>query len=113
VDGGHATAGKDLTSMFGADWNDPQTLWLNLTNLALGLITVVAVLVLAGAVAWELVLKHRKAHAFGRMDGEIRAMFSDSPHVIGVPELGLTMADGGEPVRPQSENTNHREHTGE
>ena len=99
--------------MFGANWNDPQTLWLNLTNLALGLVTLTALLVVAGAVAWELVLKRRKAHEFGRMDADMRTMLAGSPHVFGVPELGLTMADGGEPIKQSSEETTDKDRTGE
>jgi hypothetical protein len=102
---------EGMTDMFGANWNDPQTLWLNLTNLALGLITLTALLVVAGAVAWELVLKRRKAHEFGRMDADMRTLLGGSPHVLGVPELGLTMADGGEPIQP-SEKTTRKDQTG-
>ena len=39
--------------MFGIDWND-QTLWLNVTNVALGVVTVTALLVASIAVAREL-----------------------------------------------------------
>ena len=98
--------------MFGANWNDPQTLWLNLTNLALGLITVAAVLVVACAVGWELVRKRRKARDFGSIDAGLRAMLAGSPHALGVPELGLTMADGGEPIPPSSGQTTHKDGTG-
>jgi len=87
--------------MFGVDWSDPQTLWLNLTNLALGIVALLAVMAVAGAVAWELVLKRRRAHAMAGMDAELRAVLDESsPHFLPVPELGLTMADGGTPVKP-------------
>ena len=84
--------------MFGVNWSDPQTLWLNLTNLALGVVTLAAVLVLVCGVGRELVLRRRKANA---LDAEMRAMLRDEPeHILSVPGLGLTMADGGEPLRP-------------
>jgi len=77
--------------MFGIDWND-QSLWLNVTNLALGVVTLAAVLSAVAAVA-------RDATA---LDDELRAIFdAASPHVMSVPGLGLTMADGGEPVKPE------------
>ena len=42
--------------MFGVNWSDPQTLWLNITNLALGVVTLSAVLIVVGAVGWETLL---------------------------------------------------------
>ncbi len=47
--------------MFGIDWGNQQTLWLNLTNLALGIVTLLA-LGLAGGVAQEVFARRRKAH---------------------------------------------------
>jgi hypothetical protein len=82
--------------MFGIDWGNSQTLWLNLTNLALGIVTLLAVLVLAGGVAQELLARRRKARQLNRMDEEVR-------HMLSVPELGLTMADGGEPLPPSKD----------
>jgi hypothetical protein len=77
--------------MFGIDWGNSQTLWLNLTNLALGIVTVLALGVVAFGVAQEVFEKRRKARQFAGMDEEVR-------HMLRVPELGLTMADGGEPL---------------
>jgi hypothetical protein len=77
--------------MFGLDWGNPQTLWLNLTNLALGIVTVLALAVVAVGVAQEVLAKRRKAREFAGMDEEVR-------HMLRVPELGMTMADGGEPL---------------
>jgi hypothetical protein len=79
--------------MLGTNWNDPQTLWLNLTNLALGLATVLALAVLVAGVARELVLRRRRAREASGLDSEVA-------HMLRIPELGLTMADGGEPVSP-------------
>jgi hypothetical protein len=72
--------------MFNLDWNDPQTFWLNLTNLGLGVVTLICVLIIAYAAARELLPRLRKT-----------APDTDT-HVVGMPELGLTMADGGEPI---------------
>lgn len=77
--------------MFGIDWGDSQTLWLNLTNLALGIVTLLALVVVGFGVAQEVLAKRRRARELAGMDEEVR-------HLLHVPELGLTMADGGEPL---------------
>jgi hypothetical protein len=79
------------------------TFWLNMTNFALGIITVLALLVVFGAVGWDLLV--RKAHTarehgnldLSTLDGELRAMLNGS-HSLYEPGLGLTMADGGERI---------------
>jgi len=79
--------------MFQLDWKDPQTLWLNLTNLALGVITLAAILIVAGGVAWELVWKRRRARDLDGLDAEMQTMLqAGSRHIAPVPELGLTMS---------------------
>ena len=71
--------------MYGPD--GPDTFWLNFTNIALGLVTLVCVLVVAGGVARELL--HR---------WEQRALARGDDHAFATPTLGVTMADGGERV---------------
>ncbi|MGZ4788518.1 MAG: hypothetical protein ACXVZX_08350 [Terriglobales bacterium] len=81
------------------------TFWLNMTNFALGIITVLALLVVFGAVGWDLLV--RKAHTarehgnldLSTLDGELRAMLNGSNSLY-EPGLGLTMADGGERIEP-------------
>jgi len=63
----------------------PDTFWLNFTNIALGLVTLLCVLVIAGGVAREL------WHRWQR-----RALASADDHAFATPGLGVTMADGGE-----------------
>jgi hypothetical protein len=89
--------------MFGVNWSDPQTLWLNVTNLALGIVILAAVLVVVGAIGWELAFNHRRARQTANLDAELRTIFDASPHILEVPGLGLTMADGGVPVKPAAE----------
>ncbi len=80
------------------------TFWLNMTNFALGLITLLALLVVFAAVGWDLLV--RKVHAarqpdsmdLSNMDAELRAMLHGGSHSLSVPGLGLTMADGGEKI---------------
>jgi hypothetical protein len=71
--------------MYGPD--GPDTFWLNFTNIALGLVTLVCVLVVAGGVARELL--HR---------WEQRALARGDDHAFATPGLGVTMADGGERI---------------
>jgi hypothetical protein len=83
--------------VFSINWSDPQTFWLNVTNLALGLVVLICVLVMTAGILQELRerARRRAAHptridAHGRVDD----------HAFVTPELGLTMADGGEPLSP-------------
>jgi hypothetical protein len=82
------------------------TFWLNMTNFALGIITLLALLVVFGAVGWDLLVrkvdKAREAASFDltNIDAELRAMLHGGSHSLSVPGLGLTMADGGERIKP-------------
>jgi hypothetical protein len=67
--------------------NDPQTVWLNLTNIGLGLITLVC-LVVAGRVFFKEIGERMRAAA-------ARTVSADD-HAFHHAELGFTMADGGE-----------------
>ena len=70
--------------MYGPD--GPDTFWLNFTNIALGLVTLLCVLVIVGGVAREVT--HRLRLGKRRLDD----------HAFATPELGVTMADGGERI---------------
>jgi hypothetical protein len=67
---------------------DTEILWLNLTNAGLGLATLAGIGVLAWTAVRELA-ERAKSHV------SVRSL---DPHSIYVPELGLTMADGGEKI---------------
>jgi hypothetical protein len=92
--------------MAGENW----TFWLNMTNFALGIITLLALVVVFGAVGWDLlVLKVHNARKLrsadlNSFDEDLRAMLHGS-HSLSVPGLGLTMADGGERVEPSKPET--------
>lgn len=90
--------------MAGENW----TMWLNITNFALGIVTLLAVVVVAGAVSWDLLFMWlRKARTgdvadirdvnMQRLMAEVREGWGDA-HSFSVPGLGLTMADGGEKI---------------
>jgi len=92
--------------MAGENW----TFWFNLTNFALGIITLAAIVVVFFAVGWDLTLlwlrKARKSDGLHAADvtdvkARLEALWNSEPHTLAVPELGLTMADGGERIDPQ------------
>ena len=95
--------------MYGGHWE----FWLNMTNLALGVITFAAVLVVLGAVGYELLSRNaRRARAAAGTDAHLNAMMNAGSDARFVSGLGLTMADGGEKIESSapcdSEHTPHR-----
>jgi hypothetical protein len=70
--------------MYAPDGSD--TFWLDFTNIALGLVTLVCVIAVVAGVLYEL--GHRLAH---------RRRLADD-HAFETPDLGVTMADGGERI---------------
>jgi len=67
---------------------DSETFWLNTTNIVLGLVTLVC-LVMVGRVAFQEIMVRIKNHATATVHDD---------HALFVSELGLTMADGGEKI---------------
>ncbi len=67
------------------DFNDPNTFWLNVTNIALGVITVICCVAVGRGLYQEVVVRLKK-----------RATVSADDHAFSIPGLGITMADGGE-----------------
>lgn len=85
--------------MAGENW----TMWLNITNFALGIVTLLALLLVFFAVGWDLLVRKAAKRApvdFSNIDADLRALLHGSSHSLSVPELGLTMADGGEKIEP-------------
>lgn len=83
--------------MAGENW----TMWLNITNLALGVVTLIALLVVFFAVGWDLLVrKVGKAPAvnLNNIDADLKVLLHSGSHSFSIPDLGLTMADGGERV---------------
>jgi hypothetical protein len=76
------------------DW----TFWLMMTNYALALVTVIAVILVVGAVSWDIIVKKaHRVHTVESVKADWEALLR-SPHSFDLPGLGLTMADGGEKV---------------
>ncbi|MRR12674.1 hypothetical protein EG835_09505 [bacterium] len=78
---------------------DTEILWLNLTNAGLGLATLAGIAVLAWAVLREVAEKAKSRASARALD----------PHSAFIPELGLTMADGGEKVDADEERAKEQE----
>ena len=72
---------------------DTEILWFNLTNIGLGLATLAGIAVLVWSVVRELAERAKSRVTTHDLD----------PHVAFVPELGVTMADGGEKVDEDEE----------
>ncbi len=69
------------------DNTDSAVLWLNITNFAMAGAVVVCFLLLGVAIVRELL---------GRIRGTATEPHLADDHAFHMPELGLTMADGGE-----------------
>jgi len=77
--------------------NDPSTYWLTITNIALGLVTLICCVAVGIGVAQELAAKRKKNAALSRLDREVADLLTSyDGHAFHTPTLGLTMADGGE-----------------
>lgn len=72
--------------------NDPATYWLTFTNVALGVVVLICCAAVAVGIFQEMAAKHRRRVAASQMDQELAHMFE-------IPGLGVTMADGGDPMR--------------
>lgn len=92
--------------MLEKDW----TFWLMMTNYALALITAAALLLVGGAVGWEIILKRtQRSRNIEDFEAEWQAMQHAGAHGLSVPELGFTMADGGEEIErsdPEEKDSN-------
>lgn len=86
--------------MFGLDWNDPQTLWLNVTNLALGIATLAALGAFTYGLLGDLVSLRKRSRVMENLGDEMGHLVGagTGAHLMPVQGLGLTMADGGEPL---------------
>ena len=77
--------------MFGL--NEPNTFWLNVINIFLGVVALICCMIVGTRVVREL-LEHI------RMRKSALVKFDD--HVLHVSELGITMTDGGERLEKKS-----------
>ena len=79
--------------------NDPSATWLNIMNVALGLVVLICCGAVALGIFQELAAKRKKRAAASQLDREFNELMGAyGGHAFNVPGLGVTMADGGEPV---------------
>lgn len=86
--------------MFGINWNDPQTLWLNIINLSLGIVTLVCFIAIGYGMFQDVRERARKRAGSRVLSHEAEALVGGlGDHAFDMPGLGLTLADGGEPLQ--------------
>lgn len=79
--------------------SDPDSTWLIVTNIILGIVVAVCVAVMLGGIAHEFISRARKRHRINaELDRDMRLLNDD--HAFDSPSLGITMADGGEKHKP-------------
>ena len=69
------------------DLSDPKMIWLNITNMVLGIVTIVCFVVVGYGLVQEILARISKS--------KTTPVASDD-HAFVAPDLGVTMADGGE-----------------
>lgn len=84
--------------------NEPTAYWLTFTNIALGLVVLVCCGAVVIGILQELAARRKKAQEFKKMDRAVADLVASyEGHAFDVPGLGLTMADGGEPLPKKEE----------
>jgi hypothetical protein len=80
--------------------SDPSTYWLTFTNAALGIVVLICCVAVAVGVVQEIAAKRKKVAAMSKLDREVNDLVNSyqDGHAFHLPELGMTMADGGESV---------------
>jgi flagellar biosynthesis/type III secretory pathway M-ring protein FliF/YscJ len=80
-----------------------ETYWLSVTNAALGAVVLICAFVVVAVVVREVTVRmRRRAKMSAELDGDMRRLveeFGDRAFLD--PELGITMADGGEKIDPK------------
>ena len=75
--------------MFNLNWSDPEIRWLVVTNWTLFAVTIICLAVVGYGVAVEVLKRVREPRTV-------------DDHAVLVPDLGLTMADGGEKAKDRN-----------
>ncbi len=89
-----------------------ETYWLSATNIALGIVVAICAVVVVAAVVREVAARiRRRAEISAELDRDMRQLAAEfDDHAFHHPELGITMADGGEtiPAKPEPRNGRNR-----
>jgi hypothetical protein len=81
------------------NWSDPDSTWLNITNIVLGMVVVLCAVVMLGGIAHEFISRARNRRRIdAELDRDMRLLNDD--HAFDSLNLGITMADGGEKRKP-------------
>jgi hypothetical protein len=81
--------------------NDPSTYWLNVMNIGLGIVVLICCAAVAYGVLQEVMARRKKRAAASQLDREVSDLVAAyDGHAFLIPGLGVTMADGGDPVKP-------------
>ena len=85
--------------------SDPSTYWLNITNAALGLVTLICLAAVGIGIMQELAARRKKSAALSKLDTELSHLVASlgDGHAFQIPSLGVTMADGGEEMKDKKE----------
>ena len=84
--------------------SDPSTYWLTVMNAILGIVVLVCCIAVGIGIVQEVTARRRKRAALSTLDHEVSDLVATyDSHAFQVPNLGLTMADGGEPSREKAE----------
>lgn len=78
--------------------NDPSTYWLTVTNIGLGVVVLICCVAVAIGALQEIAAVRKKKAAASGADRELAGLFAGG-HAFNLPDLGVTMADGGEELR--------------
>jgi hypothetical protein len=87
------------------DPSNTETFWLNVTNLSLGIVTLVCIAAVITVAVRELALRRSR----------VKVPIAADDHAFALADLGITMADGGEKVDEHMilERKVHQEDNGE
>ncbi len=81
-----------------------DTYWLTVTNIALGVVTLICCIAVGIGILQEFARRRKKSAALSKLDSEVADLVSTyDGHAFNVPGLGVTMADGGEELRKKEE----------
>lgn len=81
------------------NWSDPDSSWLNITNIVLGVVVALCVVLMLAGIAHEFLSRVRRRRAIdAELDRDMRLLNDD--HAFDSTNLGITMADGGEKRKP-------------
>ena len=84
--------------------SDPSTYWLTVTNIILGLVTLIGCAAVAIGVLQELAARAKKRTALSKLDRDVTDLVASfDGHAFHVPSLGVTMADGCEELGKKEE----------